>query len=262
MNDGMVDDTNNTTDNSTEDMETTVRTVTIRLENVADTDALSAEETHTDGQIWLTPGAYAVHEGDNPVLTEGEEASLGLEALAEAGFPSGFEGETGLVEELSPEDNENIVAAGAFTPDNTVEDPNDPMGEVPGAPPIAPGGAYEFEVDVSPGQNLSFATMFVPSNDLFYAPNESGITLWPEDGEVVSDDVTGDVELWDAGTEVNSEPGVGPDQAPVHDSPDTGDDEGGTVQLVSNVEDGFEYPSVDSVVELTVTPVDDTESES
>jgi hypothetical protein len=39
-----------------------------------------------------------------------------------------------------------VNSVGAFTPADTVEDPNDPMGEVPGAPPIAPGGAYEFEI--------------------------------------------------------------------------------------------------------------------
>lgn len=249
--------TDNTEDDGGNEAETAgPTTVTVRIENVSDTDAYG-DDTHTGGQIWLTPGAYAVHEGDNPVLTEGEEATVGLEALAEAGFPDGFEGETGLVGELSPEDNDGVVDAGAFTPEDTVEDPNDPMEAVPGAPPIAPGGAFEFDVEVSPGQNFSFATMFVPSNDLFYAPASSGITLWPEDGEVVSGDVTDDVELWDAGTETNSEPGVGPDQAPAQDGPDVGEDEGGTVQLAADVDDGFNYPSVDSVVQVTVTPVEE-----
>ncbi|MFC6757842.1 spondin domain-containing protein [Halomicroarcula sp. GCM10025894] len=188
-------------------------TVTVRIENVAPTDFYGAE-TPTGGAIWLTPGAYAVHSGDNPIYTAGEAASIGLEALAESGHASGFEGEDGLVDELDGMDD-GVAHSGTFDPDDTVADPNDPMGEVPGAPPIAPGGAFEFDVQATPGQKLSFASMFVPSNDLFYSAGEGGIPLWPEDGKPVSGDVTASVTLLDAGTEPNAEPpGEGPDQRP------------------------------------------------
>ena len=224
-------------------------TFTVRIENVAPTDFYGSE-TSTGGAIWITPGAYAVHTDENPVFTAGESASIGLEALAEAGPPTGFEGETGLVSELEAADT--VAHAGAYTPENTVADPNDPMGEVPGAPPIAPEGAFEFEVEAEPGQHLSFASMFVPSNDLFFSP-ETAIPLF-EDGTPVEGDVTENVELWDAGTEPNQEPGVGTDQAPAQDSPDQGDDEDGVVSLLSDVDDGYDYPEAAEAIRVTVTP--------
>jgi len=226
--------------------------VRVRIENVASTEFYPAD-TSTDGAVWVTPGAYAVHEGENPIYDLGESASIGLEALAEAGPPTGFEGEDGLVDELDA--STDVHRSGAYTPAETVADPNDPTGEVPGAPPIAPGGAFEFEVDVAPGQRLSFASMFVPSNDVFVSTDEAGIALWPEDGEPVDGDITDAAALFDAGTEPNAEPpGTGPDQAPAQDAPDQGADEGGTVRRLSEVDDGHEYPAVEDVVQVTVTP--------
>jgi len=229
-------------------------TVTVRIENVAPTDFYGAD-SHTGGAIWVTPGAFAVHTAENPVFTEGEEASVGLEALAEAGPPTGFPDEPGLVDELQDmAGSMGVSAAGAYTPENTVADPNDPMGEVPGAPPIAPGGAFEFRVEAEPGQRLSFASMFVPSNDLFFAPGAEGVTLWPEGGEPVEGDVTDSVGLWDAGTEPNGQPGQGPDQAPAQDSPDQGEDEGGVVRPLDSVMDDHDYPAVSDAIRVTLTP--------
>ena len=238
------------------------RAVRVRMENVSPTDFYGSE-TSTGGGIWITPGAYAVHAGENPVYAEGESASVGLEAVAEAGRPGGFEGEDGLVDELDAMSGGDIAHSGAWTPEDTVEDPNDPTGEVPGAPPIAPGGAFEFDVEVEPGQRLSFATMFVPSNDVFFSPGSEGIALWPEDGEVVDGDVTDDVELWDAGTEPNAEPpGQGADQAPAQGSPDQGDDEGGVVRRLDDVDDGYDYPEVSEAIQVTVTPTEMMDDDS
>jgi hypothetical protein len=293
MDDDMED--SNTDDDSMDDDEMMAGpvTMTVRIENVAPTDFYPSDAS-TGGQIWITPGAYGVHTGPNPIYTEGEAASIGLEALAEAGPPTGFEGEPDLVDELaemgdgesmddgmddddsmnddddSMDDGESmddddsmddgmesspeVLHWGAYTPENTVEDPNDPTGDVPGAPPIAPGGAFEFEIEAELGHRLSFASMFVPSNDLFFSPGEEGITLWPEDGDPVDGDVTDSVDLFDAGTEPNGEPGFDPDQAPAQDSPDQGGNEGGVVQALSEVDDGFEYPAVEDTVQVTLTP--------
>jgi hypothetical protein len=227
-------------------------TVTVRIENVAPTDFYPADAS-TGGQIWITPGAYGIHTGENPIYTAGEEASVGLEALAEAGPPTGFPDQPGLVDEL--QSSMEVVQAGAYTPAETVADPNDPMGEVPGAPPIAPGGAFEFEIEAEPGQRLSFASMFVPSNDLFFSPGADGIELWPEEGDPVEGDVTDSVMLFDAGTEPNSEPpGFGPDQAPAQDALDQGADEGGVVRPIDGVDDGHDYPAVEDAIQVTLTP--------
>jgi hypothetical protein len=229
-------------------------TVTVRVENVAPTDAYGAEAP-TGGAVWLTPGALAVHTVENPIFTAGEPASVGLEALAEAGPPTGFSGEPGLLGELQERAGSGgVVTAGAYTPDNTVTDPEDPTGEVPGAPPIAPGGTFEFDIGVRPGR-LSFASMFVPSNDVFVAPGASGITLWPADGEPVEGDVTDRVELWDAGTEPNAQPpGKGPDQAPAQNGPMQGADEDGVVRRLGDVDDGHAYPAAGDVIRVTLTP--------
>jgi hypothetical protein len=62
------------------------------------------------------------------------------------------------------------------------------------------------------------------------------------------------VQLWDAGSEVNEEPGVGPNQAPRQPAPNTGDpDPDNTVRLV---DDGFTYPTVTELVKVTIEPVE------
>jgi hypothetical protein len=190
------------------------------------------------------------------LFTEGEAASVGLEALAEAGPPTGFENEPGLLGELQQQAGSmGVVAAGAYTPDDTVADPADPMGEVPGAPPIAPGGAFEFDIEAAPGHRLSFASMFVPSNDVFVAP-ASGVEPWPDGDDPVDGDVTEHVDLWDVGTEPNAPPGEGPDQAPAQNTPTQGADENGVARRLADVDDGHDYPAAGDVVRVMLTPND------
>jgi hypothetical protein len=246
-------DDESTTNESMDDGMGEPATFTVRIENVAPTDFYSADAA-TGGQVWITPGAYGVHTGSNPIFTEGAEASPGLEAIAEAGRPGGTGANGSLVGSLGG--TSEVVSAGAWTPENTVMDPNDPMEEVPGAPPIAPGGAFEFEVTAGPDQHLSFATMFVPSNDLFFAPGADGVPLFA-DGSPVEGDITDQIGLWDAGTEPNQQPGFGDVGAPLQQQnggPDAGPDEGGVVRPIEAVEDGYEYPAVDSAIQVTVTP--------
>jgi hypothetical protein len=97
---------------------------------------------------------------------------------------------------------------------------NTPVGAGgPGA--LLPGGAYEWKFYAMPGDNLSFATMLVQSNDWFFAPAEPGIPLY-KDGSKMTGDVTNYVLLWDAGTEGDGTPGEGPYQAPRQSGPDSG----------------------------------------
>ena len=131
---------------------------------------------------------------------------------------------------------------------------NTPVGaEAPG--PVTPGGAYEATFSAPPGGVLTFATMFVQSNDLFFAPDGDGIALF-ENGQPISGDVTDQVQLWDAGTEVDQEPGLGADQAPRQAGPDTGaDDANDTVRLA---DDAFaNIPPVSDLIRVTVTSLGD-----
>jgi hypothetical protein len=193
----------------------------------------SALGSRTGVPVILAPGAWAVHTEDAPLFTSGQpDSGEGLEALAEDGDPSGLEAALGS--------KVGVVSSGIF---------NTPAG-AGGPGPVVPGASYEFQFSAFPGSKLSFATMFVQSNDLFYAPDEMGIALFGAYGNAVSGDVTSEVMLWDAGTEVNQRPGVGPDQPPRQAGANTGADENGAVGLVS---DGYTYPDVSESIRVTIS---------
>jgi hypothetical protein len=120
-----------------------------------------------------------------------------------------------------------------------------------GAGPALPGQVFEVTFEAPPGSRLSFATMFAQSNDFFYAPDGDGIALWDDQGHQVTGDVTDQVHLWDAGTEINQEPGVGPDQAPRQSAPNTGAaDPNDDVRMAP---DSFgNLPPVSDVIQVTL----------
>jgi len=70
----------------------------------------------------------------------------------------------------------------------------------------------------------------------------------------ISGDVTKYIALWDAGTEVNQEPGLGSDQAPRQAGPNTGESEDKRVQ---RVHDEYTYPATNEVIKVTITPISD-----
>jgi hypothetical protein len=181
----------------------------------------------------FAPGMWAVHTTANPLFAAGQpDQGQGLEALAEDGNPST------LVKALAGQ--EGVISAGAF---------NTPVGATePGI--LLPGHAYEFSLEAAPGDYLSFATMFVQSNDLFYGVDGQGIALFGADGAPINGDVTGQVLLWDAGTEVNQAPGFGADQAPRQAGPNSGAAENGPIQVVS---DGFSYPATARTFRVTIS---------
>ena len=131
---------------------------------------------------------------------------------------------------------ENVMAEKDFLSSGVF---NTPVGATePGG--AGPGNMYRFSFDAGPGTKLSFATMYVTSNDLFYAPSGEGIELFS--GSVaLTGDITSQVMLYDAGTEVNEEPGTGPNQ-PLNSGGGVGTAEGGTVQDISMVSDGVHLP--------------------
>ena len=211
----------------------------VTVENVSDSDTLNT----ADGAqpVPLSPGAYAVHSGENPIFTTGESATEALARLAEDGFPlrlvDGME--TSLFQELAVDDD--VTESGYFVSMDG------------GLPPLNPGESSTFYLTASEGQALSFATMFVPSNDAFFAPGEDGIHLF-ENGSPISCEVTDEITLWDAGTEENQPPGTGEDTKPNQPltAIDVGPDENSTVMPIREVGDGFEYPEVSDVIEVTV----------
>jgi len=204
----------------------------VRVENISKGEALKLSTGKTAPFV-AAPTFWALHTGAaNPIFTGGQpEPGNGLEQLAETGNPEG------LIKYVSAVSGVAAVGANAR-----------PLGAT-GDGPLTPGQAYEFELSASPGQSLSLAWMFGQSNDLFYS-NERPIALFAG-GKPVSGDMTAQVSLWDAGTEVNEEPGLGPNQAPRQKSP-----EAGTVekQSIAHVRDRYNYPPTAQVLRVTIRP--------
>jgi hypothetical protein len=216
----------------------------LRIENISNPDG----QTASNGTKWpfaLSPGIWVVHGENAPLFTTGkDDRGKGLEAQSEDGNP--------VVLSDSLKKLPGVKSSGVF---------NTPVGATaPG--PIGPGKAYEFTFTATPGSRLSFAMMFGQSNDLFYAPKDTGIALFDEKGKPINGDITSKVLLWDAGTEVNEEPGIGPNQAPRQSAPNTGPEEHEPVQLISAVHDGFTYPKTSDVIRITITPEGDLQGSS
>jgi hypothetical protein len=211
-------------------------TFTVRVENVSVGNILKLSNGKT-AAVTVAPVLYVIHTNRGPLFTSGEpDRGKGLEALAE-------DGPTGPLEK-SLKGQPGIVHVGSTDTPVGASKPGD----------IWPGQAFEFKVTAKPGERLTIATMFVQSNDLFYAPREEGIALFDASGKRIAGDVTSQILLWDAGTEVNEEPGLGPNQAPQQPAPNTGPAEHGVVQPVTEVKDGFHYPTVPEVLRVTITP--------
>ncbi len=208
------------------------------LEAVAETggaDALVAAVAAKTGVTSpLAPGAFVVHTNNDPIFTQGvADRGQGLEGLAEDG------GGADLAAELDGEDGIELAQAFGETI-NTGQ-----------AGPALPGDGYTFTFSAEEGDRLSLATMWVQSNDLFFAPDRDGVALFSSSGTPISGDVTAQFSLWDSGTEVNEPPGVGPNQAPRQSAAGAGTQESNVVMAPN---DGYSYPSVGSVIRVTITP--------
>jgi hypothetical protein len=207
------------------------------LEALAEDGDPGTLATALDGESGLTnilaPGVWVVHNSTDPLFTANQaDRDEGLEALAEDGDPATLA--SNVV------NGTGVISSGIFnTPDGASQ---------PG--PILSGSSYSFSFSASPGQYLSFASMFVQSNDLFYSPAGMGIMLFEADGQPVTGAVTSQIMLWDAGTEVNEEPGIGLHQAPRQSGPNDGTDENGNVRLVN---DGYSYPTTSEVIEVSIS---------
>ena len=205
----------------------------VRLENVSTDGTLNVASTGSTQPVPLSPGAYIVHReaDDSPLLLPRDAANAGLEAVAEDGNVSFYA--------------EAVPGSAIF---------NTPVGsDAPG--PIGPGAAYEFTFQAVDGDKLGFVTMFIPSNDWFYTPTDADNSLdlfvdgQPVSGEVIASDIA----IWDAGTEVDEEPGTGPNQVQRQEAPNTGDPDPDT--RVSSLTGRGQSVSLNGpVLRVTITP--------
>ena len=189
-------------------------TFTIKITNVSQNDTLKVPGGAAI-KAPIAPGVFLIDPA-RAVFASGKAASAELQALAEDG-------------NFEPLQKVLVAKFGAH------------------AGMFAPG--LEFTVTAKPGDRLSFATMFVQSNDKFYAPAGGSLALFDANGKPVSGNLTASVGLFDAGTEMDQQPGAGADQAPRQKAADQGADQNGVVAAAN---DGFAYPAVADVIRLEV----------
>ncbi len=182
-------------------------------------------EMHSGYVSPVAPGVWVVHKhGQKPIFKEGKpDYGEGLEMLSEVGDP------TGVYNSLAADGYD----AGVY---NIPDGATDPA-------PLMPGQSYTFVVHAKPGEYLSFASMLGKSNDEFFAPGDMGIRLF-NGATGISGDLTSQIMLWDAGTEVNEYPGAG-----IHEGGNGGVDESEDVMLIN---DGFHWPDVGQVIKVSV----------
>jgi hypothetical protein len=190
---------------------------TVKVENMSNPEGTTA----SNGMKFpfaLSPGMFVLSAKKAPLFTEGKTAGRnGLEMQAEDGDPSG------LIKSLEAMHHASNLH-GLF---------NTPVGAM-GAGPIRPGDSYEYSFTAMPGAKLFTTMMFGQSNDWFYSPDGNGIALFDAKGNPISGDVTEKLILWNAGTEVDEEIGIGPNQGPRQKGMNTGVDEHGVVRRVND----------------------------
>lgn len=205
-------------------------TFKVKIENIGSAEGLPT----ADGQTYpfaLSPGLFVVNHKKQYFFEEGKKADKALELQAEDGNPESLSKK--LLTKVGS------IYMGIF---------NTPAGaDMPG--PLLPGGSYEFTFTGTEGMKLNLIAMYGQSNDLFYAPRVA-LDLFDKNGNPLNGDITDQLLLWDAGTEVNQAPGIGDEQAPRQKMPNTGKAENGVVQLVK---DSFTYPNTKDVLRVTIT---------
>ncbi|MCZ6546324.1 MAG: spondin domain-containing protein [Chloroflexi bacterium] len=122
----------------------------------------------SDPEMIITPGAYLVHQEAAEFWTDGGDANVALERIAEIGVPDAAVADLGA----------------------TALDP------IP-----ASGDSITFEFDATPGSLFSFAQMLIATNDTFVGLDS--VALWDGAGSPIT--TSFDLLAWDAGTEENAD---------------------------------------------------------
>ncbi len=213
---------------------------TITIQNVSTPGTLTTDRAM--GAIPLSPGVYAVFTGTDPAFTIGGRADVGTERIAEDGFP-GPPLPLGTKSTLLAA-TRRVTASGVF------QSPGGPDN----GPAILPGESATFTVSAAAPSRLQIETMFVQSNDWFYAFGGGGLALF-SGNTPVSGDVTGELVLYDAGTEADTAPGTGAFQKPVQDpmATNVGPADPNT-QIRPATQSGFAIPPTPAVLRITITP--------
>jgi hypothetical protein len=233
------------------------RQFTVRIQNVA-TDDSTLQTSQGYKPVRISPGVWALTTAGEPLFSEGQrDRGQGLEAIAEmgqvTGLASALAATTGTATPISPgvflvsatghtlfavgspdsgQGLERIAEEGNIMPlfetmkghvtaQEMLGTFNTPEG-ASSAGPARPGNAYSFEVQARPGDKLSFVTMYGMSNDWFFGTEPKGIDLFDAAGMPLTGDFSTSLHLYDAGTELSEEAGIGPNTGPQQAAPNTG----------------------------------------
>jgi hypothetical protein len=177
----------------------------------------------------LSAVVWAVDDGDGGLFAMGSGASAGLEDLVEDDRPEL------LLEQLGEESE--------FEQWGLVE------GE---ASVIEPGATVEIRFMAEPGDHFSFVTGYLAANDKFIGAAQMGIPLFDENGAPRIGELDWAIGLFDAGTEIDETPGLGPNQFERQPMRGAGLDEGELVREIHGEWNGWEYPSADQIVDVTI----------
>ncbi len=183
--------------------------------------------------------AWALSSLNGPIFTAGQTAAdNGLEAAAEdANLQK-------LLDTLQITDGVNLIGL-AQTPTDSTEG---------GA--LLSGKTFRFVISSQQSSRLFFISTFLQGNDLFIGTPDTGIELFDADGRAITADITNQLTLFDAGTEVNETPGSGPNQVVRQ----TGENAGALEsKAVGPVNDGFSYPGVGAMLRVTIAPIGETQ---
>jgi hypothetical protein len=208
--------------------------VHIALHNVSASGALvTSDGGATD--IVLSSGIVVAQLHPARLFEEGASAAgTGLEALAEDGQPDALEGELAGDPEAFPIVMRFAAAYGAGENGDLLD----------------PGNTLRIDLTAPPEARVAFAMMFAQSNDTMLATVPEGIAI---DEPTEERDITSEIALFDVGTEVSEEPGLGSTQAPRQAAPNTGTDEAGTITRIQGTDaSGVAYPEVSSFLSATV----------
>jgi hypothetical protein len=232
------------------------RKFTVRIENVSQ-DGVTLQTSAGGKPVRISPGVWTLTTGGEPLFTAGQkDRGLGLEAIAEMGqvtdLSASLTRTTGVGTPISPgifavhstaaspfftlgesdrgQGLERIAEAGDISPllDALKARSMDMFGGftmpegASGAGPARPGSAYTFQVMARPGERLSLVTMFGMSNDWFFGSAPEGIALFDDAGQPISGDLSAALRLYDVGTELDEEFGIGPHTGPQQASADDG----------------------------------------
>ncbi|MGE0870215.1 MAG: spondin domain-containing protein [Kofleriaceae bacterium] len=184
----------------------------------------------------ISPGIWLLHQAGRPLFIPGfRELGHGLERVAEDGDPSS------LYHLLAHDPGGRLTPVGVF--DMPIDAPQ---------PQLAmPGQTYEINLAARPGDSLSFATMFVMSNDWFFATPPEGITLFDRADQLREGDLTDHIALYDAGTELDQELAVGPDTGPQQTGEDIGPND--SLRIVREVIPARYQPASADHLKVTIT---------